>query len=291
MSGTQVQITSPEAPAVAPTPTPAVDPNRPAWLPSEFATVEAYNASYAELRADHTRKSQEIARLKGQNVEVTVNGQTTTAETPATETPAETPKTPDPAKPDDTANKPDDAEDPANKVAEAAGFSLDTYQTEYFTTGDVTPENRAKIAEGLKGVLGDSALDVVNQYIEGQKVTHANDRKMYHDEAGGEDAYTNMVTWAATSLSPEEVNAYNKAVDSGDRHQALLAIRGLRSTYEAKNGRVPNNIRASGGGSQGGIPPFQSSAEMTVAMRDPRYKTDEAYRDTVKARIAASPNL
>ena len=288
---TQVSLTTPETGPEAPQ-APAVDPNRPAWLPQEFATVEAYNASYAELRADHTRKSQELARLKGDAPAEEPKTETTQTppNDPAKPAPVTPPKIEDPAKkPDET--KPDD-KDPAEKAAEAAGFSLDNYQTEYFETGDVTPENRAKIAEGLKGVLGENALDIVNQYIEGQKVTHANDRQMYFNEAGGEDAYTGLVTWASTNLSKEEIGAFNKAVDSGDRHATLLAIRGLRSTYEAKNGRIPNNIRATGGaGANSANAPFQSSAEMTAAMRDPRYKTDEAYRANVAARIAANPNL
>lgn len=306
MSGTQVQLTSPETPAVAPeNNAPAVDPNRPTWLPQEFATVEAYNASYAELRADHTRKSQELARLKGANVEVTgkdgnpvetPNDPANPAETPNPNDPPkiEEKKADDPPKADDPAKKPDekaDEEDPAKKVADAAGFKLDDYQTEYFTTGDVAPENRAKIADGLKDVLGDNALDIVNQYIDGQKVVHANDRKLYMDEAGGDDAYTAMTTWAAESLTKDEVGAFNKIIDGGDRNATLLAIRGLRAQYEAKNGRVPNNIRASGSATPTGNAPFNSSAEMTAAMRDPRYKTDEAYRANVAARIAASPNL
>lgn len=285
---TQVQLTTPESGATAPVETPVVDPNRHEWLPKEFATVEAYNASYAELRADHTRKSQELARLRGETVETPAE---TTSEEPKTETPKTAPVTPpkiEEPKKDDEANP----DDPANKVIEASGFDVNPYQEEYFSTGDVTPENRAKIAEGLKGVLGDNALEIVNQYIEGQKVTHANDRKMYYEEAGGEDAYHGLVTWASTNLSKEEIAAYNKAIDSGDRHAATLAIRGLRSTYEAKNGRDPNRIIGSGGanGPSSGAP-FQSSAEMTAAMRDPRYKTDEAYRANVAARIAASSNL
>lgn len=295
MSGTQVQLTSPEAPAVAPTPAAPVDPNRPEWLPQEFKTVDDYVKSNNELRATYTRTSQELARLKGQNVEVIGPDGNPVVETPTDDKPKEPPKPNDPVTPPKIDEKKDgegDEEDPAKKVADAAGFQLDTYQTEYFETGDVSVENRTKIAEGLKSVLGDNALDIVNQYIEGQKVTHANDRKMYYDEAGGEDAYGEIVTWAKDALSKEEIAAYNKAIDSGDRHQALLAIRGLRSTYEAKNGRVPNNVKATGGATApSGSAPFASSAEMTAAMRDPRYKTDQAYRDHVAARIAASPNL
>lgn len=297
MSGTQVQLTSPEAPAVAPAPEVVVDPNRPAWLPANFKTPEDFAKSYGELQSKSTRDSQELSRLKGQNVEVTgPDGKPVVeapAETPPDDKTKETPKPNDPVTPPKIEEKKEgDEEDPAKKVAEAANFNLDTYQTEYFDTGDVTVENRAKIAEGLKGVLGDNAAEIVNQYIEGQKATHANDRKMYYDEAGGEDAYTGMVTWAAENLSKDEIGAFNKSVDSGDRHQVLLAVRGLRSTYEQKNGRVPNNIKASGGATPPtGSAPFNSSAEMTAAMRDPRYKTDQAYRDNVAARIAASPSL
>lgn len=270
--------------AAAPAATPA-----PTFTPEE--NPADITKSYAELRAKFTQTTQELAALKKTQPSATVetpNPQTPPAD-PAQPNPNDPPKAPDLTIEDKTAS--DDPADAAKKVADQAGFDLNPFNEEYVSTGDVAEESREKIAEGLKNVLGPDARSIVDQFIEGQKAVHANDRRMAFEEAGGEDAYVSMVTWAKDALSKEEVAAYNKTVNSGDRHAQHLAIRGLRARYEAENGRIPNTITATGGPTSRGAAPFASAAEMTVAMRDPRYKTDEAYRAQVAARIAVSPNL
>ena len=57
---------------------------------------------------------------------------------------------------------------------------MNPYQTECDTTGDVSEENREKIAEGLKGVLGDGARGIIDEFIEGRKLTAENDTRMFH---------------------------------------------------------------------------------------------------------------
>jgi hypothetical protein len=261
------------APATPPTFTPEENP-------SDIAK------SYAELRAKFTQVTQENAALKKAQPAAPV--ETPPADAPQPN-PNEPPKAPDLTIEDKTAEG--DQSEAAKKVADQAGFDLNPFNEEYANTGDVAEESRAKIAEGLKNVLGPDARAIVDQFIEGQKAVHANDRRMAFEEAGGEEAYVSMVTWAKDALSKEEIAAYNKTVNSGDRHAQHLAIRGLRARYEAENGRIPNTITAHGGPTGRGTAPFASAAEMTAAMRDPRYKTDEAYRAQVAARIAASPNL
>jgi hypothetical protein len=272
-------------------------PNAPAPTPAPTFTPEENPAditkSYNELRAKFTQTSQELSALKK-----TGAAPASTTEQPSAPASGAPPKIETPptegseTNPDGTPKKPDgNNEDAARQVADAAGFDLNPYNDEYATSGDVSEENRTKIADGLKKVLGPDARSIVDQFIEGQKLVHANDRQLFMGEAGGDDNYAAMIEWAKLSLPKEEIVAYNKQIDSGDRHATLFAIRGLRSQYEAVNGRIPNNVRASGGAVSGNVAPFGSAAEMTTAMRDPRYKTDEAFRKQVAARIAVSPNI
>jgi len=248
------------------------DPNRPAWLPPQFKTVEDFAKSYNELQAAHTRTSQELSALKKQ---------------PQAPDPADAGK-PEDQKPADEGKPPqDDQANAAQQVAAQAGVDLDPYQEEYNTTGDVSEESRTKLAEGLSKVLGPNARQVVDDFIEARKVVIQNDQKMYMEAAGGQDQYSTMVEWAKSNWSAEQVAAYNRQVQSGDRHATLFAIEGLRSKYEAANGRIPQRISATGGAdtSQGA---FRSVAEMTRAMSDPRYQTDEAYREEVRQKLALS---
>lgn len=284
---TEVTFTSPESGPNAPVEennTPAAE--RPAWLPAEFNTPEDFAKSYGDLRADHTRKAQELATLKRD---------------PATPAPITPPNT-DPAKPaaaaaqtaENAQNDPprDDPADAAKKVADAANFDLTSYNDEYAETGDVSAESRAKIIDGLKGVLGNDAETLVNQYIDGQKAVHTNQRNDFYNAAGGEDNYNRMLEFARATMSEAERTKFNTHITGNDHDVRMMALESLKSRYEAQNGRIPHTtIRAKAGASAGGVAPFANSAQMVLAMSDPRYDTDEAYRAEVGRRIAASPNL
>ena len=257
--------TTGEKPVVAPTP-----PVAPEQLPD--TVPENIRKSYADQRAEITRLQQELATLKK----------------PKEETPPADENTPPPEekKPEETP-PPDGQEEAAKKAADAAGVDLAPYQTEYNEKGDVSEENRSKLADQFKSVLGENARQIIDEFIEARKVVHANDTKLFMDAAGGSDQYKAMVTWAAASLTKEQVAAYNKQVESGDRHSVLFAVEGLRAKYESANGKPPQLVTGGTGGSTA-TSAFRSSAEMREAMRDPRYKKDPAYRDDVARRLAIS---
>lgn len=278
----RITFTQPDTGPVAPTPEPAPDPNRPAWLPENFKTPEDMAKSWNDQRAEITRLQQAAKKP----------GEAPAPSDPAREqNPSDTPSQGqnDPAREQkaDQQSETDKQDDAAKKVAQSAGVDLTSYQEEYNTTGDVSPESRKKLAEGLKSVLGEDAEQIVNDFIEAKKVVHQNDLKLYMDEAGGEDSYKAMIAWAAESLPDADKHAFNKQVNSGDRSATLLAISGLRARYEAANGRAPR-LHKAGAGLATDAAPFRSSAEMRQAMSDPRYKTDPAYRDSVAARLRNS---
>lgn len=211
------------------------------------------------------------------------------------------PKTPDPAAPaqedkapDPAAPKAPEGEQPADKtdaaaeqVAEAAGLDLAPFSTEFDETGDVSAENRAKIVDGLKSVLGDDAAAIVNDYIEGKKAILANDQRMFDEATGGDAEWAKMTAWAASALPEGEVAALNRQLESGDRHAILLGIEGVKNRYHAANGKPGNPLVGAGGGTQT-LAGYASQAQMVAAMNDPRYQKDEAYRQHVRQRLALS---
>lgn len=261
----------------APERQPEADPNRADFLDPKFKTVEEQAKAYREAQSALTRANQELAKARG--------------EKPAEQSSTPEKKPDEPKKPDDLQIKdepPKKQDEAAEEVAKAAGVDLAPYQTEYTSTGDVSDESRAKIADGLTKVLGPNARQIVDEFIEARKVVHQNDTRMYMDAAGGQENYQTMVIWAKDALPKEQIAAYNSQVNSGDRHAAMFAIEGLRAKYEASNGKLPQRRVTGNSRPSGNTNGFASSAEMTRAMKDPRYKTDQAYRDDVAARIAAS---
>jgi hypothetical protein len=278
----RVTFVAPETGPNAPAPEP--DANRPEWLDPKFESPEKQAQAYKEAQAELTRAKQELAALKG---------------TPPADPSAIAPEAPDEnaegdekpeVKPEGDEKTTDEKQDDAAKAAaEAAGIDLNPYQEEFVSTGDVSEDGRKAITEALSKSPAFKDLDVaemVNDYIEGKKAMVANDRAMFLKTAGGEDQYNAMVTWAANNFSEAEQAAYNKAVEGKDRAATMLAIEGLKSRYEAANGR--DAPRLEGAQAAGGTTGYATNAEMMRDMKDPRYKTDAAFRALVTRRLAAT---
>ena len=179
--------------------------------------------------------------------------------------------------PDPAVATPDDAQNALSQK----GLDLTEFSKEFSEKGELSPESYEKLSK--------SGFDktLVDQYIQGQRALadgYANEVK---SEAGGDEKYSEIVQWAQANMSPAEIDAFNKAVDSGNKDQAKLAVRGLKSSYENANGREPKLI---GGGVKGGSEgdTFESTAQLTKAMADPRYREDPAYRAKVQAKLGRS---
>ena len=148
--------------------------------------------------------------------------------------------------------------------------------------------------EALEGLTAE-ALAEAYQELKGQQ--DANDNDLSEDQVntiynsvGGEQQYEQMMQWAAQNLQPEEVAAYDAAIDSSNMASINLALRGLISAYQDANGKEGQTI-------QGKTPAsteskgFRSQAELIAAMNDPRYDNDPAYRMDVMNKLEMSPEL
>ena len=108
-------------------------------------------------------------------------------------------------------------------------------------------------------------------------------------QVGSADKYQQLGTWAKNNLDDGRLNAYNEAVASADKGRILSAVKGLQYDYMMSTGYEP---RLTGGRAapQEEVKGFTSRYEMTMAMSDPRYQRDNAYRKEVEKRMAVTPN-
>ena len=95
-----------------------------------------------------------------------------------------------------------------------------------------------------------------------------------------------MIEWAKANMTPAEIAAYNAAVSSGNADQAKLAALGLSAKFSKAVGSDPQRLL--GGQKAGSDDVFESTAQVTEAMRDPRYAKDPAYRAKVQAKLSRS---
>jgi hypothetical protein len=105
------------------------------------------------------------------------------------------------------------------------------------------------------------------------------------------EEYNEAVKWASENWSEEDIQAFNKVLQSGDESAIRLAVKGLITDYKGGAGGKTdgiNQINLHGGTKPANdtIVGYKSEAEMIKDMSDPRYNTDPAYRKKVQAKIA-----
>ena len=220
--------------------------DRPEWLPEKFKSAEDMAKAYSELEKKMGGKPDSNAE---QEVEETPDPQTTEASEVA-------------------------------KVLDKAGVDFDTLQAEYAANGSIGEESYKQLEEaGFPQQLVDS-------WIAGQQALANDINDQVFSSVGGEEQYYQMVEWASESLPPAEVDAFNKAIDSGDMSMVNMAVNGLAARYRSEVGTEPQLIQGETTGNSGGS--FNSAAELTAAMRDPRYQNDPAYRQSVAQKLSRS---
>lgn len=224
--------------------------SRPEWLPEKFQSVEDMAKAYAELEAKLGGKPQDSPQTDPTNANTNAN-----------------------------ANANQTEQNPEQALSEK-GLDLSTFTAEFNSKGELSAESYAKLAAAGfdKGI--------VDNYINGQKAMMAQYETSVTAEVGGAEKYAEITAWAKTNLTDAEINAYNNAVSSGDMAQAKLAVLGLSAKFSKANGSEPRLVQGRTSSASGDV--FESTAQLTEAMRDPRYAKDPAYRSKVQAKLARS---
>jgi hypothetical protein len=128
--------------------------------------------------------------------------------------------------------------------------------------------------------------DMVEAYIRGQESIATSQALDIQNEVGGNANYNAMADWASDNLSDGDLDGFNSIVESGSVEQAKMAVKGLYAQFISAGGQPPE--LSQGGTSGSSVKPFGSAAQVTEAMRDPRYSSDPAFRQNVENRLAVS---
>ena len=107
-----------------------------------------------------------------------------------------------------------------------------------------------------------------------------------HDMAGGEESYQSMLKWASSNLTNKEVDMYDSVMDAGNPSAIYFAVQALVAKYGEATGTDGKLL--TGGKSSDAVAGFRSQAELVSAMNDPRYESDEAYRNDVLQKLERS---
>lgn len=176
--------------------------------------------------------------------------------------------------------EPSKTDDAVNEIVESAGLNMVDLTAEYEQSGQLSEDSYEKLAKA--GI----SQEYVDGYIRGQEALAVQYQSEVFDIAGGQHGYTEMIQWAAQNLTTDEINAFNTSVNSGNLEQAKLSAQGLMARYTTSEGSEPRLVKGVATGDAASV--FRSTAELTAAMKDPRYKSDPAYRQDVIEKLGRS---
>lgn len=133
----------------------------------------------------------------------------------------------------------------------------------------------------------------VDQYLAGsdggqQEVADLSDQDVasIKQTVGGEEKYTELMTWASQNLPNEYIQGFDDLVASGNAAAIQMAVSGLQNLFEQNFGKEGETLAGKPAQSKGNV--FRSQAELLQAIDDPRYQSDPAYRQDIMDKLAAS---
>jgi len=179
-------------------------------------------------------------------------------------------------------SKPEAVEEVKGNTNETTTNTLEPYYQEFAEKGELSEKSYKSLEKlGLN-------KDLVDGYIAGQKAIADNEVKMVHDTVGGKDNYEKVIQYAQNNLTKAEQDAFNLTLDTGSIEQVRFAVQAIASRAGI-SGSTSQMIE--GDTETTAIDAFQSIAQLTEAMNNPKYDRDPAYRREVERKIAKSSVL
>ena len=158
-------------------------------------------------------------------------------------------------------------------------------------------QNNGTLTDDMKSQLVNAGFpsETVEAYLQGQAVQQGfvapsqnlsdTDVREIQDIAGGPNQYNDLTKWAETNLSPDDVNAFDEVMNTGNKAAVKFAVKALNAQYEDAVGREPSLV--TGKTSMRGDK-YRSMAEVVRDMESPQYESNDAYRLDVMQKLERS---
>ena len=177
--------------------------------------------------------------------------------------------------------------EPEPEVSPAQSLITDA-STEYAENGKLSEEMMSKFSEM-------SSQDIVQAYVDMQaNAPQAETAELSESEVnaiknsvGGDHAYDNVMQWAGDNLTPDQVDAFDNIIATGNSNVIQMMVNGLKAQYDSSNGYEGRMLSGkSANASSSDV--FRSQAELVAAMSDSRYESDPAYRNDLLEKLDRS---
>ena len=162
---------------------------------------------------------------------------------------------------------------------------------EYDETGTISDEAIDRLSQM-------DQKDLIKSYLQYYSQSAANAQEAQLQESaiadikqsiGGEEVYTEMISWAGQNLEQAEIENFNAVTATNNPAAIRFAVEALNNRFRGDVGYEAPLI--SGQKASSSIQPYRSNAELARDIANPMYNTDPAFRADVEARLAVSNDL
>ena len=159
---------------------------------------------------------------------------------------------------------------------------------EYAETGNISDEMMEQFGEM-------SSQDLVEAYMNIQanapeavaEELSESEVNTIKNSVGGDQAYDNVMQWAGENLDPDQIDAFDNIIATGNSTAIQMMVNGLKAQYDSSNGYEGRMLSGkSANASSSDV--FRSQAELVAAMSDSRYESDPAYRNDLLEKLDRS---
>ncbi len=157
-------------------------------------------------------------------------------------------------------------------------------------------ENNGTLSEEMYGQLNKAGFsnEIIDNYLAGVRseagvekaepvLTEAEITEV-KAVANGEEGYQALMDWAGQNLNQTAINEYDAVLKTANKTAIKFAVSALMGKYEDSQGRDSRVVT----GKESATETYRSMAEVVRDMNKPEYKSDEAFRDDVIRKLAAS---
>lgn len=159
---------------------------------------------------------------------------------------------------------------------------------EYAETGNISDEMMEQFGEMSSQELVEAYMNIQANAPEAvADELSESEVNSIKNSVGGDQAYDNVMQWAGENLDPDQVDAFDNIIATGNSTAIQMMVNGLKAQYDSSNGYEGRMLSGkSANASSSDV--FRSQAELVAAMSDSRYESDPAYRNDLLEKLDRS---